>query len=143
MQIIKITHAVAVTLTAAIVLTATLPALISARAAAADGAAVERSELDHPATEKIEAYKTYDPGPKLQQAPGGGLIVNVFIMEGPVRLEIHDRESDEVLFEKQEGSMFPFEVSRRELGVDATQVVVYIYVAGELAHKLDLLPARG
>lgn len=99
-------------------------------------------ELELPPREAIEAHKTYDRGPELQQTAGGGLIVNAFIMDGPVRVEIRDRTSDELVLERQEQSLFPFELSRRELGIEPTQVVVRIFVQGKLAHELDLLPPR-
>jgi hypothetical protein len=86
------------------------------------------------------ASEGYDPGPELQRAPGGSLIVNAFIVDGPVRLEIRDRESDALLLEKQAPSLFPFEVPADELEVPPDQVRVRIFVRGDLAHELELTP---
>ncbi len=126
----------AMTLAAALAMSGILPA----RAAETEPA--DSAELDLPAREEIEEHKSYDPSPELQQTSSGGLIVNAFIMEGPVRVEIRDRHSDRVVMEKEERSLFPFEVSRQDLGVEPTQVVVRIYREGEMAHQLDLLPER-
>ena len=109
---------------------------------AAETAGQQPDELELPPREEIEKHKTYDSTPELQQTAGGGLIVNAFIMEGPVRLEIRDRHTGEVLLEKHERSLFPFEVSREDLGVEATRVIVRIWIGDELAHELDLLAER-
>lgn len=104
--------------------------------------AASTTDLDLPPQEVIDEHKTYDAGPELQQTAGGGLIVNAFIMEGPVHVELSDRDSGQVLMEREETSLFPFELSRQELGIEPTQVLVRIFVQGELAHELELLPDR-
>lgn len=84
------------------------------------------------------ARASFDPAPELQQAAGGGLIVNAFIMDGPVRVEIRNRESGELVMERDEDALFPFEVRPADLGIDADQAEVLIYVDGQLTHTLEL-----
>lgn len=98
--------------------------------------------LDLPPEEEIEEHKTYDPSPELQKTPGGGIIVNAFIMQGPVRVEVLRGPTGEVVLEKEEQSLFPFEIPRTELEFEPSDVVVRIYVGGELAHELELHPER-
>ena len=96
------------------------------------------ADLDVPDEEEIAEHRTYDPGPKLQRTPGGSLIVDAFIMDGPVRVAIEHRESGEVLFEQASDTLFSFEVSRPDLGAEPEEVVVRIFLDGELAHELTL-----
>ena len=91
-----------------------------------------------PGREAIERHKSFDPGPKLQRTPGGSLIVDAFIMNGPARVIISRRDGDTVLLEKTEEALFPFEVSGADLGTEPENVVVRIYLKGELAHELTL-----
>jgi len=104
------------------------------------GTAAQPAETlsDLPDKAEIDEQRTFDPGPELQRVPGGSLIVNAFIMDGPVRVDIHNRHSDEVILHREADSMFPFEVSRRDLAVEPQDVLVRIYVKGELAHTLEL-----
>lgn len=142
MDIIDVTLTTAVGRAAALALILSLAAPVSPSASADAPESAESPDLDLPRREEIEEHKSYDPSPELQQTASGGLIVNAFIMEGPVRVEIRDRHSGRVVMEKEQRSLFPFQVSREELGVEPTQVVVRIYRGGELAHQLDLLPER-
>lgn len=98
----------------------------------------DEAELDLPPQEEIEAHKSFDPSPKLQRTPGGSLIVDAFIMDGPVRVEIRRRDSDELLLEKQSDTLFSFEVERTTLGAAPEDVVVRIYIDDTLAHELAL-----
>ncbi len=93
-----------------------------------------------PPKEEIEKHERYQAGPTLQETPGGGLVVNAFIMNGPVRVEVRDRDSGKVLMEKQKDVLFPFEIPREELGVAPARAVVRIYVQGQLIHELNLVP---
>lgn len=93
-----------------------------------------------PPEAEVAKHKTFDPAPELQVTPGGGLVVNAFIMDGPVRVEIRDRDTGRVVMSKEMDTMFPFEVSRHDLNLEPTRVVVRIYVKGALAHELNLLP---
>lgn len=93
-----------------------------------------------PTQSDIDRQATYDPGPELQRTPGGSLIVNAFILEGPVRVEIRDRDSDELLFEKEDRTLFPFEVASTELGTEPERVLVRIFIRGHLSHELKLEP---
>jgi len=96
------------------------------------------ADLDVPGEDEIAEHRTYDPGPKLQRTPGGSLIVDAFIMDGPVRVAIERRESGEVLFEQESDTLFSFEVSRSDLDAEPEEVVVKIFLDGELAHKLTM-----
>lgn len=91
-----------------------------------------------PDRDEIERHKSFDPSPRLQRTPGGSLIVDAFIMDGPARLTISRRDSDAVLLEKTEDALFPFEVNSTDLGTEPENVVVRIYLDGELAHELTL-----
>lgn len=93
---------------------------------------------DLPDEADVDDQRSFDPAPKLQRVPGGSLIVNAFIMDGPVRVEIHNRHSDEVIMHREADSMFPFEVPRSDLPVEPEDVRVRIYVKGNLAHTLEL-----
>lgn len=106
----------------------------------AAGAAAQPADApaDLPDQADIEDHRSFDPAPELQRVPGGSLIVNAFIMDGPVRVEIRNRHSDEVIMHREGDSMFPFEVSRGDLPVAAEDVLVRIYVKGDLAHTLEL-----
>lgn len=106
----------------------------------AAGAAAQPADApaDLPDKADIEDHRSFDPAPDLQRVPGGSLIVNAFIMDGPVRVDIHNRHSDEIIMHREGDSMFPFEVSRGDLPVDAEDVLVRIYVKGDLAHTLEL-----
>lgn len=94
------------------------------------------------AQEEIEKHETYRSEPDLQETAGGGLVVNAFIMDGPVHVEVRDRKSGKLLLEKRAETLFPFEIPRRQLGVQMTQVVVKIYVKGKLAHELTVEPGH-
>jgi len=59
-------------------------------------------------------------------------------MDGPVRVAIRHRETGELLLERESDTLFSFEVSRQDLGGEPEEVVVRIFVAGELAHELTL-----
>ena len=96
------------------------------------------ADLDVPDADDIAEHRTYDPGPELQRTPGGSLIVDAFIMDGPVRVAIRHRESGELLLEQESDTLFSFEVSRPDLGAEPEAVVVRIFVDGELAHELTL-----
>lgn len=96
------------------------------------------ADLDVPDAEDIAEHRTYDPDPKLQRTPGGSLIVDAFIMDGPVRVAIRHQETDELLFEQESDTLFSFEVSRPDLGAEPEAVVVRIFLDGELAHELTL-----
>lgn len=122
--------------TALLMTAACLAALAPAARAAPEPA--DRAGLDLPAEEEIAEHSSFDPTPALQRTPGGNLIVDAFIMAGPVRVEIRDRDSDAVLLDKESASLFPFEVSREELGVEPGRIKVYIYVDGSLRHELEL-----
>lgn len=106
----------------------------------AAGAAAQPADApaDLPDQADIDDHRTFDPEPELQRVPGGSLIVNAFIMDGPVRVDIHNRHSDEVILHREADSMFPFEVSRQNLTVEPEDVLVRIYVKGDLAHTLEL-----
>lgn len=107
------------------------PAELPERAAVPD-------RTDLPERDDIDEYTSFDAGPELQTTPGGGLIVNAFIMEGPVRVVISDRDSGDVVLEQREDSLFPFEVPRSELGISPQRARVDIYIGEELAHQLEL-----
>lgn len=96
------------------------------------------ADLDVPSEDEIAEHRTYDPGPNLQRTPGGSLIVDAFIMDGPVRVAIEHRESGEVLFEQESDTLFSFEVSRSDLDAEPEDVVVKIFLDGELAHELTM-----
>jgi len=96
------------------------------------------ADLDVPSEDEIAEHRTYDPGPNLQRTPGGSLIVDAFIMDGPVRVAIERRESGEVLFEQESDTLFSFEVSRSDLDAEPEEVVVKIFLDGELAHELTM-----
>jgi hypothetical protein len=101
-------------------------------------AAPAAAATDGPGREDIERHKSFDPAPELQRTPGGSLIVNAFIMDGPARVTISRRDSGELLLEKSEDALFPFEVSGADLGTEPENVVVKIYLDGALAHELKL-----
>ena len=91
-----------------------------------------------PGREEIERHKSFDPSPRLQRTPGGSLIVDAFIMDGPARVTISRRDGDTVLLDRTEEALFPFEVTGTDLGTEPENVVVRIYLDGELAHELTL-----
>ncbi|MDZ7668234.1 MAG: hypothetical protein U5Q16_02025 [Gammaproteobacteria bacterium] len=114
--------------------------LISSLLCLPAGAGAQEAEALSDLSDKaeIDEHRSFDPDPDLQRVPGGSLIVNAFIMDGPVRVDIHDRHSDEVILHREADSMFPFEVSRQDLAVEPEDVLVRIYVKGELTHTLKL-----
>lgn len=93
-----------------------------------------------PDEEEIAAHRSFDPEPSLQRTSGGALIVNAFILTGPVRVAVHDRRTDALILERSSDSLFPFELSHHELGIEPEQARVRIYVDGNLAHTLELEP---
>lgn len=110
----------------------------AAAAAAAPEPPAAPADLDVPGEAEIAEHRTYDPGPELQRTPGGSLIVDAFIMDGPVRVAIRHRETGELLLEQESDTLFSFEVSRPDLGAEPEEVVVRIFLDGELAHELTL-----
>ncbi len=108
----------------------------------APGALAPKAAAPLPPQQEIEKHETYRSEPDLQETAGGGLVVNAFIMDGPVHVEVRDRKSGKLLLEKRAETLFPFEIPRRQLGVQMTQVVVKIYVKGKLAHELTVEPGH-
>ncbi|MEQ8858090.1 MAG: hypothetical protein RIC56_05540 [Pseudomonadales bacterium] len=118
-----------------------LPGSAAAAVSAAANETPAAEAAPVPDTSAAERHASFDPAPDLQRTPGGNLIVNAFIMRGPVRVEIREQGSDRLLVERQSETLFPFELSHRELGAEPEQVVVHIYVDGTLSHELTLREA--
>lgn len=91
----------------------------------------------------VKAHASFDPSPELQLIAGGNLVVNAFILQEDVRVLVRDERTGTILLERRSEALFPFEISRADLGAELQDVVVDIYVGGELLHQLRVDAGAG